>query len=258
MIAELNIYRRARDQWTFKIPAFGVRWTYKRLEKLRHWIVSIVLCSPPIEVGATMHLASALLLWNTVNLSTQYEWKTNGLGMVIGYPIIGGKTGQYIDLLRESNGITWKVIGNSTDAQIVADVRMLTLESQQRGLTFKPHPLSSRLQWGIPERTQPNRVREAMDRTRTRLLRRPNARKRQATVRKLEDAASQTNWHCHLQQRTVAEVWSLESPRQSHNVPALGLVQNGHTPIEPLPSWTSTQRRMPGGCRVRTDERRKR
>src|SRR4029078_8654527 len=84
-------YRRARDQWSFKIPAFGVRWTYKRLEKLRRWIVSIVLCSPPIEVGATMHLASALLLWNAVNLSTQYEWKTNGLGMVIGYPIIGGK-----------------------------------------------------------------------------------------------------------------------------------------------------------------------
>ena len=155
-----------------------------------------------------MHLASALLLWNAVNLSTQYEWKTNGLGMVIGYPIVGGKTGQYIDLLRESNGITWKVIGNSTDAQIVADVRMLTLESQQRGLTFKPHPLSSRLQWGIPERTQPNRVREAMDRARTRLLRRPNARKRQATVRKLEDAACRTDWHYHLQQRTVTDVWS--------------------------------------------------
>ena len=155
-----------------------------------------------------MHLASALLLWNAVNLSTQYEWKTNGLGMVIGYPIIGGKTGQYIDLLRESNGITWKVIGNNTDAQIVADVQMLAVESQQRGLTFQPHPLSSKLQWGIPEWTQPNRVREAMDRARTRLLRRPNARKRQATVGKLEDAACRTDWHYHLQQRTVAEVWS--------------------------------------------------
>ena len=31
-----------------------------------------------------------------------------------------------------------------------------------------------------------------------------------------------------------------------------------HTPIEPLPSRTSTKRRLPGGCRVRTDERRKR
>src|SRR6478735_7736879 len=47
-----------------------------------------------------------------------------------------------------------------------------------------------------------------MDRARARLLRRPNARKRQATVRKLEDAACRTDWHCHLQQRTVAEVWS--------------------------------------------------
>lgn len=48
--------------WRFSPRLNGGRWTKKRHERLRQWIVSIMICSPSLEVGERLGIRQTLRL----------------------------------------------------------------------------------------------------------------------------------------------------------------------------------------------------
>lgn len=108
-IQALNIVRESDTEYSFTAPMTAKHWTARRLERLRVWITSIVLCSPELSTHHMHHVTTRVVLREAPTLSHQYDWIATGHGQVTGIVTGAAVRGRFINLMRRADGVCWDV-----------------------------------------------------------------------------------------------------------------------------------------------------
>ncbi|KAF1335371.1 Rxlr effector protein, partial [Globisporangium splendens] len=132
-LASFNGRREEERVFSVRLPTMTATLTFKRMTTLRKLVISIILCSPEIEIDAGNQLISHQEPLSKKHTKREYKWISNGMETIIAVRVSERSHTDYTQMQRQANGVLWTVTDWTGDATCQQGVAMIEEEIKTIG-----------------------------------------------------------------------------------------------------------------------------